>query len=1245
MKKKIFLTLGALAISAGLAVCIPNEVYAANGDAAINTVASQNGLIQNSDGSYSYYLNGEMVYDKVIKIGSYYYGFNEYGIMYEDCEFGVYNSDGHYKCYRASETGQLYCNQWFEDDWGDWYYYTSDGSAASGIVQIGGIKYAFYSYGELITDECVSTEQGCFVANGDGVAIQVSSNGWSKVGDYWYYTKNGSFIEGRMEKIGTYYYGFDWWGRMITDGPGEVYDQNKYEYFHIFAREDGTLYQNQWIQYCGEWYYANANCHLAKGLQTIGGKTYLFKNYGAMASDAAVDVDGVSYAADSNGVIKKLANGWNQVGKYWYYVVNNSYVSDEVRNISGNYYGFDNNGRMYVDVRFELYDYTEYDWYYYRAKADGRLYKNEWYQDSSSTWFYYGNDSKEYKGLKAVNGKYYYFSSYGMYTNATFSANGIWYRADGNGTLTKLANNAWTCVDGEWYYVQNNDLPEDEVLLIGGKYYCFDYYGRMRKDGVYSAYEHPDGYSYYSIYCAKADGTLCRNEWYQNEYGEWYYFGNDARGLNGIHTISGKKYYFEDGRLFESGIAYDNNWTPYLIGKGGVLVTDKKGWYALDGKWYYMNNDGSLYGGILNLSGKLYCLDYALRTNSDYIVYNDALYQAKDATGVLTKMTAEGLYVDTYYSYYVSNGKVFKGWKYIQGAWRYFDKHSACMVAEYFRYEIDGKYYAFDDNGAMYVNTWVEDYDGDLSYATSSGAIATGEYTIDGKKYCFSEYGYLYTTSYSENGEFVINGVKYKFKQGWNSVGGDWYYVDGKYLVSGRHEIDGKTYYFSNYVMVSDRRYGSFYLGKDGAALTGWFKVDGEWYYAEEDGWLWYGPAEIDGVKYLFDEGRMVTSDFVYNYTIYRIGSNGVVKSTEKLKDGWNYVGIYAYYCKNGEFYTGWVGDTYIDYGTKVFDSRVYDSENKAYYYFDKNGRCVFNKWIQPYTGSTVYYYAGYDGKLKTNGWASINGSWYYFDMDGWMQTGVVVDNGVTYFLDRNGKLIKTFDKISDGWHQLDGSWLYAINGRFVANDVVYIDGKYYKFGSDGCMDKNYVSWRVFGADGAMKVGAGWYQIGSFWYHLGLQGAYEYDKWIVENGNKYYVNGSMVTGYYVMDEELYYFDNNGVFKGKRGVTNGWYQAGGEWYYFQNGKVVVDEIITIGGVKYAFNYNGHMITNQKFSSYINGRYVSYFFGANGAAVTKEGIYKTSEGKQVYVGKDGKAYYGALYINGKLQSMDAGSYDGY
>ena len=127
----------------------------------------------------------------------------------------------------------------------------------------------------------------------------------------------------------------------------------------------------------------------------------------------------------------------------------------------------------------------------------------------------------------------------------------------------------------------------------------------------------------------------------------------------------------------------------------------------------------------------------------------------------------------------------------------------------------------------------------------------------------------------------------------------------------------------------------------------------------------------------------------------------------------------------------------------------------------------------------------------------------------------------------------------------------------------------------------------------------------------------------------------MVTGYKVISNKLYYFDDQGVCKGNYGVANGWYSAGGNWYYFENEKVVCSDTRILGGKIYAFDYEGVMVTNDVYYSYID--YAYHYFGSDGAMVTKSGIYTTADGYKVYVSSNGKAYTGTVYINGKIQNM--------
>ena len=99
-----------------------------------------------------------------------------------------------------------------------------------------------------------------------------------------------------------------------------------------------------------------------------------------------------------------------------------------------------------------------------------------------------------------------------------------------------------------------------------------------------------------------------------------------------------------------------------------------------------------------------------------------------------------------------------------------------------------------------------------------------------------------------------------------------WYYAgdDGKILLNGWYELDGKHYYFypggnsprKAFFTVEDKRY---YVDEQGARPgQGWFSVENadskgnpyvNWYYAQQDGSLLTdGWHELDGITYYFDK-------------------------------------------------------------------------------------------------------------------------------------------------------------------------------------------------------------------------------------------------------------------------------------------------------------------------------------------------------------------------------------------------------
>lgn len=60
-------------------------------------------------------------------------------------------------------------------------------------------------------------------------------------------------------------------------------------------------------------------------------------------------------------------------------------------------------------------------------------------------------------------------------------------------------------------------------------------------------------------------------------------------------------------------------------------------------------------------------------------------------------------------------------------------------------------------------------------------------------------------------------------------------------------------------------------------------------------------------------------------------------------------------------------------------------------------------KWIQEQNGRWWYRHA--DGSCTKNDWEQIDGKWYHFDLDGWMQTGWIKDKGKWYYLKESGEM------------------------------------------------------------------------------------------------------------------------------------------------------------------------------------------------------------------------------------------------
>lgn len=157
-----------------------------------------------------------------------------------------------------------------------------------------------------------------------------------------------------------------------------------------------------------------------------------------------------------------------------------------------------------------------------------------------------------------------------------------------------------------------------------------------------------------------------------------------------------------------------------------------------------------------------------------------------------------------------------------------------------------------------------------------------------------------------------------------------------------------------------------------------------------------------------------------------------------------------------------------------------------------------------------IYRYP--NGDICRGGWSEIDGYWYYFNMDGVMQTGWLDVSGYRYLLHSTGQM-------ATGWVELDNKWYYF---RPQSED---------------------------GKPAGSMTEPGWQLINPFYYYFNQDGTM-YTGWLNLNGKWYYLNtvensmeGVMFTGWILRDGKTYFADGNGV------RVSGWFEIDGNMHYF------------------------------------------------------------------------------------------------
>ena len=315
----------------------------------------------------------------------------------------------------------------------------------------------------------------------------------------------------------------------------------------------------------------------------------------------------------------------------------------------------------------------------------------------------------------------------------------------------------------------------------------------------------------------------------------WTYIQSGS-ALKGWFTVDGRKYYSDNDGVTLYGLRNIDGAT-YAFGKNGAILT---GWQIINGKWHYFKEDGKALNGWLKYNGKW----FYFKGNSD----------GEMCVGWLTYNGKR---------YYFTNSGMITGWK-----------------------KIDNKWYLFGNGGAM-LTGW-QRVGSSWYYLDESGVMLTGMQQVGSKTYFFSSSGAMVTGWQKKDNKWYLFGNGGAMLTGWQQVGSNWYYLDESgAMVTGLKKIGGKTYYFSaGGVMLTgwQRADGKWhYFGNSGAMLTGWQRIGGSWYYLDESGVMLTGWQKIAGKWYYFNSnGIMAANTWV---EVYYLTASGQMAVNQQIGD------------------------------------------------------------------------------------------------------------------------------------------------------------------------------------------------------------------------------------------------------------------------------------------------------------------------------------------------------------------------
>ena len=529
-------------------------------------------------------------------------------------------------------------------------------------------------------------------------------------------------------------------------------------------------------------------------------------------------------------------------------------------------------------------------------------------------------------------------------------------------------------------------------------------------------------------------------------------------------------------------------------------------WVYINSNIYYLGSDGNYVKGIYEINKVIYYFDPttgALKKEAGWRTWNGKRYFT-NAEGVAYKNQFISFGPRRFYM--GADGSVQTGIYRTADGSLYYADNSGELVQKAQWISLNSKRYFSNADGKLYMNQFIS-FGPHRFYMSYDGSVSTGIFAVND--------GNLYHAD--AIGEIVQ-------KAQWINLNGKRYFSNA----------DGKLY-MNQFISFGPHR---FYMGADGAAMTGTFTAsDGKVYSADDTGEILGSKAQWvvrNGKRYFVSaDGQLYKNQFItFGPRRFYMGPDGaVITGIVTANDGRMY---------NADDETGeiiqkaqWIEKNGKRYFSKD-DGELYRNQFISFgyrrYYMGKDAAAMTGVFT---ANDGKKYAANSDGELYRSQFINADGLSYYIDEDGAVSIGIfTASDGNKYYADeKTGAIVKKAQ-----WIEKNGKRYFSnADGMLYRNQFISFGTHRFYMGPDGAVITGIYEandGKLYHADATGEVvqKAQWIEINGKRYFSNSEGILYRNQFISFGPLRYFMgpDGALVIGNFIFEGKKYKTDTNGV---------------------------------------------------------------------------------------------------------------------